>query len=214
LITLHTPDTTRCLWADFGQILQRLNSATDDWAAAGDPYDGPVYEARESVYADLREWNDRAAGIGVTTLNDQTEERVICESTQLVSDLETHLTIFPVGMPATNCPTWCLVDHQADWDAEIIRVDVPYSILKLDGTRVHGVNTLDRIMRRWQPFCSRPLFDWGYGNGRLVTLDLQAGDDGKPELFLEGGSCLTAENALSLASALVEAARTLTEATR
>jgi hypothetical protein len=38
-------------------IRRRLTAATDRWAAAGHPFDGPIADARETVFADLRVWN-------------------------------------------------------------------------------------------------------------------------------------------------------------
>lgn len=42
-------------------ISRRLTAATTAWAAAGYPNSGPVFNAREAVYADLHEWNSRVA---------------------------------------------------------------------------------------------------------------------------------------------------------
>lgn len=41
-------------------IMRRLDAAGDAWTAAGYPYEGPVYDARETVFRDLRAFNDRA----------------------------------------------------------------------------------------------------------------------------------------------------------
>ncbi len=38
-------------------ISRRLTAATDRWAAAGHPFDGPLADEREAVFADLRAWN-------------------------------------------------------------------------------------------------------------------------------------------------------------
>lgn len=49
------------LGADLDVITARLDAATDEWVAAGYPVDGPVHDAREAVFADLRAWNERVA---------------------------------------------------------------------------------------------------------------------------------------------------------
>ena len=39
------------------QISRDLDSTGEAWEAAGYPYDGPEWEAREAVYARLKAWN-------------------------------------------------------------------------------------------------------------------------------------------------------------
>lgn len=41
-------------------IMPRLTATMDAWVAAGWPYDGPIWEAREAVFLELRAWNERA----------------------------------------------------------------------------------------------------------------------------------------------------------
>jgi hypothetical protein len=38
-------------------IMRDLDRTGEAWVAAGYPYDGPAWEAREAVYGRLREWN-------------------------------------------------------------------------------------------------------------------------------------------------------------
>lgn len=47
-----------------GEIMARMDVATDAWAAAGHPHDGPIADAREAVYADLRAFNERCTQRG------------------------------------------------------------------------------------------------------------------------------------------------------
>jgi hypothetical protein len=42
------------------EISRDLDAAGDAWVAAGYPYEGPTWEAREAVFARLRAWNARA----------------------------------------------------------------------------------------------------------------------------------------------------------
>lgn len=42
-------------------IMRDLDDTGDAWVAAGYGYDTPEWEAREAVFARLREWNDRYA---------------------------------------------------------------------------------------------------------------------------------------------------------
>jgi hypothetical protein len=51
---------TMTLGQQLDDIMRRLDSTTVAWAAAGHPDAGPVFEAREAVFLDLREWNMRA----------------------------------------------------------------------------------------------------------------------------------------------------------
>lgn len=55
----HFPEPTPTLGEEIDGIMQRLDEAGKAWVAAGYPDSGPVHDARESVFADLREWNDR-----------------------------------------------------------------------------------------------------------------------------------------------------------
>ena len=43
------------------QISRDLDTTGDAWVAAGYPYDGPEWEAREAVYARLHAWNQANA---------------------------------------------------------------------------------------------------------------------------------------------------------
>jgi hypothetical protein len=43
-------------------ISRDLDTTGAAWEAAGYPYDGPVWEAREAVFARLRQWNDEDPG--------------------------------------------------------------------------------------------------------------------------------------------------------
>lgn len=38
-------------------ILRDLDRTTAEWVAAGYPFEGPVFDAREAVFARLKEWN-------------------------------------------------------------------------------------------------------------------------------------------------------------
>jgi hypothetical protein len=38
-------------------IMRDMDAATAAWVEAGYPWDGPVTDAREAVFARLREWN-------------------------------------------------------------------------------------------------------------------------------------------------------------
>lgn len=42
-------------------IMRDLDRASDAWVAAGYGYDTPEYEAREAVFARLKEWNSQYA---------------------------------------------------------------------------------------------------------------------------------------------------------
>lgn len=42
------------------EISDRLDAATTAWVAADYPMDGPVHDAREAVFADLRAWTAKA----------------------------------------------------------------------------------------------------------------------------------------------------------
>lgn len=48
---------TPSLGAQLDLITTDLDTTGAAWVAAGYPYDGPVWEAREAVFARLREWN-------------------------------------------------------------------------------------------------------------------------------------------------------------
>lgn len=52
--------TTLTLGEQLDALMKRMDAATDAWRDAGHPYDGPVYEAREAVYAALRAWTEQA----------------------------------------------------------------------------------------------------------------------------------------------------------
>lgn len=54
-------DRAATLGEQLADISRRLTAATNAWVAAGYPDDGPVVEAREAVFADLRAFNERAA---------------------------------------------------------------------------------------------------------------------------------------------------------
>lgn len=43
--------------AELDAISTDLDATTAAWAAAGHPFDGPEYEAREAVFRRLRAWN-------------------------------------------------------------------------------------------------------------------------------------------------------------
>ena len=53
--------TVSTLGADLAAIMRDMDRTGEAWVAAGYPYDGPTYDAREAVYARLREWNERSA---------------------------------------------------------------------------------------------------------------------------------------------------------
>lgn len=60
---MDTDTTYRATGAEFGRISDAMEAATDAWVAAGHPLDGPVADAREAVFMELRRWNTaRAAG--------------------------------------------------------------------------------------------------------------------------------------------------------
>lgn len=39
------------------EIMRAMDQATDAWVAAGHPFTGPEADAREAVFARLRQWN-------------------------------------------------------------------------------------------------------------------------------------------------------------
>ena len=43
--------------AEFDEITADLDATTAAWVAAGYHFDGPEFEAREAVFARLKEWN-------------------------------------------------------------------------------------------------------------------------------------------------------------
>lgn len=43
-------------------IMRDMDEASAAWVAAGYPSDGPEWEAREAVFARLREWNEARRG--------------------------------------------------------------------------------------------------------------------------------------------------------
>lgn len=49
------------LGAQLDVIMADLDRTGDEWVAAGHPWDGPTWEAREAVLARLREWNAAVA---------------------------------------------------------------------------------------------------------------------------------------------------------
>jgi hypothetical protein len=60
---MTTTQPTETAGQQLDGIMRDMTAATDAWAAAGYPFDGPVADAREAVFARLRRWNeDRAAG--------------------------------------------------------------------------------------------------------------------------------------------------------
>lgn len=42
-----------------GAIGRDLDRTGEAWVAAGYPFEGPIFEAREAVFARLKEWNAR-----------------------------------------------------------------------------------------------------------------------------------------------------------
>jgi hypothetical protein len=56
-----TTPTNRNRGEELDAIARDLDATGKAWAAAGYGYDTPEYEAREAVFARLREWNEAAA---------------------------------------------------------------------------------------------------------------------------------------------------------
>lgn len=49
--------TTATAGEQLDAIMRDLDSTSAAWVAAGYPFDGPVADAREAVFARLKEWN-------------------------------------------------------------------------------------------------------------------------------------------------------------
>lgn len=65
-----------------GAIARDLDRTGEAWEAAGYPSDGPEYEAREAVFARLREWNReqderQRSGVRPVSLNAHAESKVL-----------------------------------------------------------------------------------------------------------------------------------------
>jgi hypothetical protein len=54
--------TTTTAAGQLAAISRDLDTTGEAWQAAGYPWDGPVWEAREAVFARLRQWNDEDPG--------------------------------------------------------------------------------------------------------------------------------------------------------
>jgi hypothetical protein len=50
-----TPGATKA--EELDAIMTDLDRTGEAWVAAGYPYEGPTFEAREAVYARLKAWN-------------------------------------------------------------------------------------------------------------------------------------------------------------
>lgn len=59
---MAAPEPT--LGQQLDDLMQRMDAATKAWAEAGHPFEGPVAEAREAVFVDLRAFNERCAAAG------------------------------------------------------------------------------------------------------------------------------------------------------
>jgi hypothetical protein len=49
--------TTPTAGEQLDQIMSDLDRTGEAWVAAGYPYEGPTWDAREAVFARLQEWN-------------------------------------------------------------------------------------------------------------------------------------------------------------
>jgi hypothetical protein len=116
-------------------------------------------------------------------------------------------------MPDTNCPSWCASTHEDEWVRHVGIICNDWRIPQSDGTYgYHEAQTIEEASATFKGdeiHHQRPLYHLGLGGTDGVTLDLQAGDDDRPTLYLDAQGSITPDQARSIAGALIEAAATM-----
>lgn len=111
-------------------------------------------------------------------------------------------------MPATNCPSFCSVDHVAHWADLAQTIGKTFTMPKVDGELVHYVWTLDNSLERFGSGHSATLCDIAVSENESLTLDLTDYGQGM-ELYIDATAPITAEQARAFAAELLAGAERL-----
>ncbi len=118
------------------------------------------------------------------------------------------MTTYP--MPAFVCPSWCTVDHVADWQSEAAKIGQQYSIPMADGTVARGFMTSKATAALWTPFHTQDVGEVDLGGNDQAAVDIQLGaNDTDAVVYIDAGGPMTPEQARCFAALLLNAADTV-----